>query len=488
MLLEIKGLSKSFSGVPALQDISFALKPGSIHALCGGNGAGKSTFFNVIMGIYQRDKGQIFLKGKKLDISTPKEAFSHGIAIVQQELSDIPYLTVAQNIFLGQEPHSLNIIKQKQLNQKAQNILDKLGFNINPKALMCRLSVADKQLVEIAKALSHDAEVIIMDEPTSAIDAEDTLRLFKVLRELADEGKSIIYVSHRLEEIFDIADNWTMFRDGRSVGSGLVADITRSDLIELMIGTNLNQEFIKENKPKENILFSAKNIHLPHKIFDISLNVKEGEILGIYGLVGSGRSEFCNAIFGLEKQATGNVEIKGNVIKNTPQDAIEHKMAYVTEDRKGSGLVLSSSVYDNISLASLKKYASAQFIHKGSEKKRVMDMIDKFRVKLASPYQIVRFLSGGNQQKVVLGQWVLTNPDLLIMDEPTRGIDVGAKREIYAFMSGFAQLEKSIIMVSSDIHEVMGMCDRIAVFKHGELIDIVERNEFSQKKLINLAA
>ncbi len=488
MLLEINNLSKSFSGVPALQDVDFALEAGSIHALCGGNGAGKSTFFNVIMGIYTRDKGKIFFKGKELNISTPKEAFARGIAIVQQELSDIPYLTVAQNIFLGQEPHNFNLIKQKELNQKAQVILDRLGFNINPKSLMCRLSVADKQLVEIAKALSHEAEVIIMDEPTSALDGEDTERLFTVLRELSAQGKSIIYVSHRLEEIFDIADSWTMFRDGKSVGSGKVSDITRLDLIELMIGTNLNQEFVKENTPKETILFSAKNISVPGKVSDISIDVRKGEILGIYGLVGSGRSEFCNALFGLENTSTGSLEIQGKKIKKTTRSAIDNKIAYVTEDRKGSGLILSSSVYDNISLASLKKHTPTQLIHKGKEKTRVMSMVDKFRIKLASPNQIVRFLSGGNQQKVVLGQWILTHPDLLIMDEPTRGIDVGAKREIYAFMSEFAQMDKSILMVSSDIHEVMGMCDRIAIFKHSKLIDIIERSEFSQKKLINLAA
>ncbi len=488
MLLEVKNLCKSFSGVAALKDVSFCLEAGSIHALCGGNGAGKSTFFNTLMGFYSKDSGRIYSQGTELLIHSPKDAFAAGIAIVQQELSDIAYLTVAQNIFLGQEPSKMQVIAQKQLNQKAQDLLDRLGFNIRPQMQMARLSVADKQLVEIAKALSHDAKIIIMDEPTSALDSEDTQRLFKALRELKAQGKSIIYVSHRLEEIFDIADSWTMFRDGKNVGSGKVADITRADLIELMIGTNLEQEFIKENTCGDRVLFSAKNISVPQKVNNISLDIYGGEILGIYGLVGSGRSEFCDAIFGLNPHAKGAIEIKGKPIKNTTAAAIDNKIAYVTEDRKGSGLVLSSSVYHNISLASLKKHTPTQYIHRKQEKARVMRMIEQFRIKLASAHQMVRFLSGGNQQKVVLGQWILTDPDLLIMDEPTRGIDVGAKREIYAFMSAFASLGNSILMVSSDIHEVMGMCDRIAVFKHGNWAGLVERKDFSQKTLIDLAA
>ncbi|MFV0430685.1 MAG: sugar ABC transporter ATP-binding protein [Alphaproteobacteria bacterium] len=488
MLLEIKELSKSFASVPALEDVTFGLKAGSIHALCGGNGAGKSTFFNTIMGIYQKNKGTILFKGKEVNFPSPKEAFEHGIAIVQQELSEIPHLTVAENIFLAREPSCLSFINHKEQVQKAQKILDDLGFNINPNIKMFQLSVADKQLVEIAKALSHNAEIIIMDEPTSALDTEDTERLFKVLRELAEQGKSIIYVSHRLEEIFDIADSWTMFRDGKVVGTGLVEDITRADLIELMIGTNLEQEFVKENIPAEEVVFTTKNMNIPNRLFDMSLDIKKGEIFGIYGLVGAGRSEFCNAIFGLEPLATGEVEVHGQSIKRTAKSAIDNKIAYITEDRKGSGLVLSSSVYDNISLTSLKQNTPYFFINRHKEKSRVTQMIEKFHIRLASPYQIVRRLSGGNQQKVVLGQWILTEPDILIMDEPTRGIDVGAKREIYSFMSDFACEGKSVLMVSSDIHEVMGMCDRIAVFKHGRLVDILDRSEFTQKKLINLAA
>lgn len=488
MLLEVNNLSKSFSGILALENISFSLEAGSIHALCGGNGAGKSTFFNTLMGIYHKDQGSVVFKGKEVNFSSPKEAFDCGMAIVQQELSDIPYLTVAQNIFLGQEPCRFSFIKQKELISKAQAILDKLGFKINPKKLMCRLSVADRQLVEIAKALSHDADVIIMDEPTSALDTEDTKRLFKTLRELADQGKSIIYVSHRLEEIFDIADRWSMFRDGKSVGSGYVKDITRSDLIELMIGTNLEQEFVKENQPKDHILFSAKNISISGKLDNINLSVRQGEIFGIYGLVGAGRSEFCHAIFGLDSAAEGEIIINGQQIKRSAKSAIENKIAYVTEDRKESGLVLSSSVAENIALTSLKANTPFHFIHQKKEQSRVLDMIDKFKIKLASPHQIVRFLSGGNQQKVVLSKWILTRPEVLIMDEPTRGIDVGAKREIYSFMSDFARSGKSILMVSSDIHEVIGMCDRIAVFKHGKLMDILEDHNITQKTLMNLAA
>ncbi|WP_439257526.1 sugar ABC transporter ATP-binding protein [Lonepinella sp. BR2271] len=489
-LLEVTGISKKFGEVIALKNIEFALRRGSIHALCGGNGAGKSTFLSILMGFIQPDTGHIFIQGKECHFATPKQALQGGITIVQQELSGIPDLSVAENIYLGNEPKKMGFVDFEQLNKQAQALLDDLGFNdISAKTRLRDLSVAEQQLVEIAKALSHsNADIIIMDEPTSAIGEEDTLKLFQAIRQLAEKGKGIIYVSHRLSEIFEIADTFTVFRDGTYIYEGEIADITREKLIEHIIGGELSQEFSKYNTPTENVVLEVNNLHWNHFLEDISFNLKQGEILGIYGLVGSGRSEILDLLFGLEKPASGSIRFKGNTLQlNSPQQAIESGLAYVTEDRKETGLVLCLSVGENINLSSLKEVTKSGLINDSQTKARAIEMIKKFNIKTPNQDQKVINLSGGNQQKVILGKWALLDPEILLLDEPTRGIDVGAKKEIYDFMSDFANQGKSIIMVSSELPEIIGMSDRVIVLKDGKINGILSRDELTQSKLMNLS-
>ncbi|MFU2078453.1 sugar ABC transporter ATP-binding protein [Avibacterium endocarditidis] len=490
-LLEVKGLKKAFGDVIALKDARFTLKKGSIHALCGGNGAGKSTFLSLLMGFIQPDEGEILIKGKAFHFSHPKQAIDAGIAIVQQELSVIPDLSVAENIYLGSEPRKMGFIDFKTLHKKTRTLLDSLGFtDISESEKMRNLSVAEQQLVEIAKALSHaNAEIIILDEPTSAISEEDTQKLFSAIRHLTRQGKGIIYVSHRLSEILTIADSYTIFRDGCYITQGKIAEITREMLIKHIIGSELNEEFAKYNQPEESLLFEAKNICWKDKLHNISFQLHKGEILGIYGLVDSGRSELFDLIFGIHYPDEGEFYLHQHLLSNhSPKQAIEAGIAYVTEDRRDTGLILCRSINENINIthwSALTKYA---FIKEGLGNASAEEMIKKFNIKTPNAQQKVINLSGGNQQKVILGKWALTNPDLMLLDEPTRGIDIGAKKEIYHFMSQFAQQGKGILLVSSELSEIIGMSDRILVFKEGKINGILTRNEFSQTKLMQLAS
>ena len=491
-LLSVNAIKKSFGEVNALKHINFTLNAGEIHALCGGNGAGKSTFMSIVMGFLQPDEGSIIVNGEKKVFANAKEALQAGITIVQQELSMIPNLTVAENIYLGQEPRNrFGVIDFKTLNQRAQVLMDELEFDIPVNAMLHTLSVAHQQLVEIAKALSHsNAHIVFLDEPTSAIGEEDSKKLFKAIKSLAAKGKGIVYVSHRLSEIFQNCSNYTVFRDGTYISEGLISDINREQLIEQIIGGQINEEFSKFNQPTEQVLLEVKNLS-SKKFKNISFKVNSGEILGIYGLVGSGRSEVLNAIFGVDAFDSGSIcinNIEFNRLKHKPIQAIAAGMAYVTEDRKSSGLVLNSSVSDNISISSLDQFSSSFVMNEKRESERVEEMIELFKIKTPNKDQLVKNLSGGNQQKVVLGRWSLTNPQLLMLDEPTRGIDVGAKKEIYKYMSEQALLGKGIIMVSSELPEIIGMSDRIIVFKDGELISEVRQSEATQQLLLSLAS
>lgn len=489
-LLSVRSVKKSFGKVKALKNINFDLKPGDIHALCGGNGAGKSTFMNVVMGFLQPDEGSISVNGKKVTFSNAKDALDAGITIVQQELSLIPNLTVAENIYLGQEPKiGLGFVDFRKMILNAKELLEELDFDIDPATLVFNLSVAEQQLVEIAKALSHsNADIVFMDEPTSAIGEEDSQKLLNVIRSLAKKGKGIVYVSHRLSEIFEVANKYTVFRDGTYITDGDMDDITREELVELIIGGQIEEEFAKFNEPQHEDLLTVNNFSC-NKFKDINFSVKKGEILGIYGLVGSGRSEVLDAIFGIKKPSIGHICLNGEKIDNSsPKKSIASGLAYVTEDRKNTGLVLSSSVGHNISISSLKNKSSFYFINHASEAKNVQSMIELFKIKTPDKEQIVQNLSGGNQQKVVLGRWSLTNPSVLMLDEPTRGIDVGAKKEIYKYMSEQALEGKGIIMVSSELPEVIGMSDRIIVFKDGKIVDIVTKEKATQQLLLSLAS
>jgi putative xylitol transport system ATP-binding protein len=488
-LLEVEGLKKSFGGVAALRDGRFQLQPGSVHALCGGNGAGKSTFLKILMGIHKRDAGSIRRRGKEVDYASPAEALSAGIAIIEQELSPIPHMTVAENIYLGREPSArFGSIDFKSMNRNAQALLERLQFNIRATQFMMNLSVAQVQLVEIAKALSHDAEVIFMDEPTSAIGEKEAQQLFSTIERLKAEGKGIVYVSHRLSEIFQIADSYTAFRDGSYVGSGALADIDRPGLIRMIVGRELGEEYIKTNVPTDVPGLDVSGLRADGKIDNISFVAHKGEIFGIYGLMGSGRTEIFNCIFGLDTASGGELKLGGQPITvRKPAEAMRNGIAFVTEDRKLTGLNLTDSVRNNICLASLPEMSPHFSMDRQAEAAASLDMIKRFGIKAAHDSMSVSGLSGGNQQKVVLGKWFLRKPKVLLLDEPTRGVDVGAKREIYRIICDFAAEGGTVIMISSEIDEVLGMSDRILVMRQGRSAGILKREEADAQTLVHLS-
>ncbi|MDR3494508.1 MAG: sugar ABC transporter ATP-binding protein [Ancalomicrobiaceae bacterium] len=489
-LLEVFGLQKSFGGVAALTDGRFRLKSGSVHALCGGNGAGKSTFLKIVMGIYQRDAGTVRIRGHDVSFTEPAGALAAGISIIEQELSPIPGMTIAENIFLGREPvNRFGWVDFAAMNRSAKLLLDELGFDIQVSTEMHELTVAQIQLVEIAKALSRDADILIMDEPTSAVGEKEAEHLFAVIRRLKARGKGIIYVSHRLTEVFDIADTYTVLRDGRFVAEGAIADIDRNTLIRHIVGRELTDEFVKANTPQPRTVLRLTNLSRPGKLANIEFDLRAGEILGIYGLMGAGRTEILECLFGLDTDWTGTVEINGKVVKiGSVRDAMKAQLALVTEDRKRSGLIMGASVLQNLSLAILPRLTwLLNIVNRKVEGRLALEAIARFRIKAATEHMSVSTLSGGNQQKVVMGKWHLTLPSVLLLDEPTRGVDVGAKREIYALMSEFAQEGGAIVMVSSEAEEVLGMSDRIIVIRNGRMAGQLDRDDATQAALLNLA-
>ncbi|MGY6549142.1 MAG: sugar ABC transporter ATP-binding protein [Roseinatronobacter sp.] len=489
-LLEVRALTKAFAGVPALSDGQFTLMPGSVHALCGGNGAGKSTFLTIVMGIQGRDGGVIRVRGRDVSFGKPSDALAAGISIIEQELSPVPAMTVAENIFLGREPRGfLGSVDFRKMNADAQRLLDDLHFRISARSLMMDLTVAELQLVEIAKALSYNAEVIIMDEPTSALGEAQADELFGAIARLKAQGKGIIYVSHRLSEIFGIADSYTVFRDGRYVESGAMGDVTRERLIEMIVGRPLTEEFAKDNIPTTTEVLSVAGLNAAGRVKDVSFKLHRGEILALYGLMGSGRSEIFERLFGLSADEGGEIVLFGNKVSlRSPKDAIKAGFAFVTEDRKASGLNLMADIRDNICMARLQELSPGGVMRSRREASAARRMIEAFGVKTPTDRLDVSGLSGGNQQKVVLGKWFLTEPGILLLDEPTRGVDVGAKREIYRVMSEFAENGGAVIMISSETDEVLGMADRVVVLRDGRVSGEVARQDLSAAALLNLAA
>jgi|TARA_R110000751_G_scaffold34382_3_gene85202 putative xylitol transport system ATP-binding protein len=490
LLLEAVGFQKAFNGVPALKDGRFSLKAGSVHALCGGNGAGKSTFLKIIMGLHRRDAGVLKRNGKEVVFDDPAVALANGISIIEQELSPVPSMSVAENIYLGREPTGfLGCIDFKAMNAQAQALLDGFNFGIRADALMMDLTVAQTQLVEIAKALSYNAEIIIMDEPTSALGEAEADQLFAAIETLKSHKKGVIYVSHRLSEIFTICDSYTVLRDGSFVETGALENIDKERLINLIVGRPLVEEFIKENQPEDHEVLCVRNLRADRNVRDVNFSLRKGEILALYGLMGSGRSEIFDRLFGLSKETAGQIAIEGKrATIDDPKSAIAAGLAYVTEDRKGSGLVLSGDVRENLCLTTLDKMSPAGVMNRRAEGQAASGMIDMLKIKTASDRLGVSNLSGGNQQKVVLGKWFLTEPTILLLDEPTRGVDVGAKREIYRVMSDFARKGGSIIMISSETDEVLGMADRVIVMRDGHVAGEVDRAGMSAEKLLHLAA
>lgn len=490
LLIDAEGVAKSFAGVRALRDGRLALRPGTVHALCGGNGAGKSTFLNILMGLLRRDEGRIAVSGREVSFSTPAQALAAGVAIITQELSPIPDMTVAENLFLGREPRRLGcIVDRAALNRRAAELLDRLRFRIEPRATMRSLSLAQTQLVEIAKAISHESTVLIMDEPTSAIGEAETEILFDAIRTLTAHGVGIIYVSHRLTEIFTIADEYTVFRDGGFVATGRIADIDRPGLVRLILGADVRDEYRAHPAPSGPAMLEVERLGRDGWFEDITLGVRRGEVLGIYGLMGAGRSEFLETVYGLAPANGGEIRVDGRAVAITrPADALGAGMALVTEDRKATGLVMSGSVRENATLSCLPRLSNGPVVSNGRERTQVGRMVDLFRIKTRSIEAPVQSLSGGNQQKVVLARCLGTEPRILLCDEPTRGVDEGAKREVYAFLSRFVQEGRCVVMVSSELPEVIGMSDRIAVFRRGRLAGVLDAAEASQERLMQLAS
>lgn len=489
-LLVMDQITKSFPGVKALNGAGIKVRKGSVHALMGENGAGKSTLMKILAGMQPPDSGKITLKGKDITLANPLDSIRNGISMIHQELTVVKQMTIAENIYLGREPtHGSFWVNEGSQNEMTAKLLKSLEIPLKPKTRMADLSIAQMQLVEIAKAISFNSEIIIMDEPTSAITEREVGILYKIIRSLTAKGVAIIYISHKLNEIFDIANEVTVMRDGEFVGHKMIEDLTRNDIVSMMVGRELTQMFPKVNVEIGEVVFEVRNLSCAGKFKDVSFKLKRGEILGLSGLMGAGRSEVMECIFGLVPLDAGEIYVKGQKVHiRSPRDAKKQGIAFITEDRKATGLFLVHSIKDNMIAASLDTFKSGLFmnekrIRRESEKYKTM-----LRVKTPSIEQKVKNLSGGNQQKVLLAKWLLTDADVIILDEPTRGIDVGAKSEIYTLMGEMVTAGKSVIMISSELPECMGMSDRIVVMHEGRVTGEVNRAQANQELIMQYAA
>jgi ribose transport system ATP-binding protein len=489
--LEMRGISKHFPGVQALDNVDFEVERGEIHALVGENGAGKSTLMKVLMGVYSRDSGRILLDGKEVRISSPKEAENLGISMIFQEFNLLPHLTVGENIFLTRLPRKsfLRTVDWKKLWDNASEILSKLEISLDPKSLIKDLSVAEMQMVEIAKALSVNARILIMDEPTSALTQEEIKKLFAQMRKLKDQGVAIVFISHRLEEIKEISDRITVLRDGRKIATVAVGEVTEEEIAEMMVGREVKTLFPKMEVRKGKVLLEVKSLTRRGVFEDVSFYLREGEILGIYGLVGAGRTELVRSIFGEDPVDDGEVFLEGRKVSvKHPKDAVDLGVGLVPENRALQGLLLNMSVRENIALPNLAKLSRKGWVLGFRERSVVQRQVQVLGIKTPSTEQKVLYLSGGNQQKVVLAKWLERNPRVLILDEPTRGIDVGAKAEVHALMNSLAEKGIGIIMISSELPEVLGMSDRVLVMRKGRIVAEFTREEASPQKVVLAAA
>jgi inositol transport system ATP-binding protein len=487
--LRVSQIEKSFPGVKALDKIDFTVKKGSVHVLCGENGAGKSTLMKIINGIYQPDGGQIFIDEKPVKINNPIQARSLGISMIFQEMNYVPEMTVEENIFLGNLPvNKLGNVNWKEVRARTKELLKKESLPYSPTTLLKDLTVSDIQMLEILKAISYNSDIIIMDEPTSAITQKEVEKLFTKIRELKARGVCIIYISHKLDEIFQIADEITVFRDGTVVESHPKEELDIETVIALMVGRKLTNTYPKEEiKIGENLL-EVQKLSNGNVYHDVSFHLKKGEIIGFAGLMGAGRTEVMRSLFGLDPISSGSVNIKGREIKvKNVRQSIENGLVMLSEDRRRYGIIPVRSVRENTTLTFLQKVFYGLRYHRKAEHSIVSDMFEKMRVKTPTLETPIASLSGGNQQKVVLAKWMIRNPDILILDEPTRGIDVGAKFEIYKLMTNLAKEGKGVIMVSSELPELIGMCDRIYVMSKGSVTGEIKRNDFSQELIMKYA-
>lgn len=495
LLLEMKQITKEFPGVKALDGVEFDLSAGEFHALVGENGAGKSTLMKVLSGVYPFGTygGDIVIENDVQQFKTIRDAENAGVAIIFQELSLVKELTVGENIFLGKEPSRFGVINWSELYQKASKLLKDLHLPIDPRTPVGNLGIGQQQLVEIAKALSQDAKILVLDEPTAALTESEVETLFDILRKLRSRGVGMIYISHKLDEVFEMSDKITVLRDGKTVGTSLATDLTKDKVIALMVGREVGDIFPKQAHEFGETVLDVRNINAfdfdnPNKklVNDVSFSVRKGEVLGIAGLMGAGRSELLMTIFGAwQGKTSGEIFVENEKVSiDSPSDAIKNGIGFVTEDRKRFGLILEQTILDNSTLAGLKRISGAFLTNFGRETVAVKKVMTSLRVKANSPMTVAGTLSGGNQQKVVLGKWLLTNPKVLFLDEPTRGIDVGAKQEIYAEINKLAKEGLAIVMVSSELPEVLGLSDRVLVLHEGKLTGEFSRTEATPEKVM----
>jgi ribose transport system ATP-binding protein len=491
IILEMRDISKAFGGVQALRNVSFTCQKGMVHALVGENGAGKSTLIKILAGAYQADSGEIVYKGNRYTTLSTREALDIGIRIIYQEFNLIPYMNVAENIYLGREPRTrLGLIDGKRMYTQAGAVLERLGVRLNLRMPVGELTVAAQQMVEIAKALSQRADLIVMDEPSAILAGHELEQLFAIIRSLVEQGVTIVYISHRLDEVFDIADEVTVLKDGVVVGTCPIDSVNRPTLIQMMVGRPLDEVFPRGSRtPTEKVpILVAEKISADPMPRDASLTLYEGEILGLAGMVGSGRTDLARALFGVEPLRTGRITLRGAPLQGYgPDAAVRAGLALVPEDRKAQGLFMGLPIRNNVTLAILDQLTRLGIIQRSQEEEAVQKARQDLSIHMASPDQEVQYLSGGNQQKVVLAKWLATSPAVVIMDEPTRGIDVGAKFEIYQLMRQLTDRGVAILMISSELPEILGMSDRIIVMRDGEIAGELSREEATEERIIALA-
>jgi inositol transport system ATP-binding protein len=492
-VLRMEGISKRFPGVQALDNVTLEVLPGEIHGLLGENGAGKSTLMKILSGVYQKDSGHIFLSGREIEVSDPHHAQVLGITIIYQELNLMPNLTVAENVFIGREPNRASFVQWRKLHQQTRELTERLGIHLSPTTIVRNLSVAEQQMVEIARALSMESRVIIMDEPTSSLTENEVQHLFTIMRGLREQGMGVIFITHRLEEVFQICDRITVLRDGAYVGTVDAKTATPDQIIRMMVGRSVSDLFAKEASRPGDVVLEVRNVSrigtvedpTASVLCDVSFSVRRGEIVGLAGLVGSGRTDVARCIFGVDKRDIGDIFVDGQPVHiASPQDAIRAGMGFVPEDRKLQALFLAMSVEANASMASLGEVSHLGFVNGRTERNLVGRYVETLSIRLSNLSQRVLDLSGGNQQKVVIARWLALVPRVLIMDEPTRGIDVGAKAEVHALMSQLAQQGVAIIMISSELPEVLAMSDRILVMHEGTMVGELSRAEATPERVM----
>lgn len=490
MRIAMRDISKAFNGNPVLKNAQFSIETGEVHALMGENGAGKSTLMKILTGVYTKDSGHIKIDGQERAFKSAKEAEEYGIAFIHQELNILPNLTVAENMFLGKELMygKTGILRTREMNKIAEEQLAGLGLHVKGSTLAAELSVGQQQIIEISKALMTNASVIIMDEPTAALTDREIETLFTIINKLKKEGVSFVYISHRMEEIFSVCDAITILRDGEYVGTRAIPETSFDEVVSMMVGRSIGERYPVRNATIGDVIFEMRNGTKKGKFENVSFQVRKGEILGVAGLMGAGRTDIMKAIFGYEPLDSGQIFMNGKEVTITsPIDAINERIAFITEDRKSEGLVLDFSIRENLALPNFNRLSKGTVIDRKIEQQFTDDMMKLLNVKATDGEQKVKSLSGGNQQKVVIAKWLGIQPQILILDEPTRGVDVGAKKEIYAAMNKLVEQGEAVIMVSSELPEVLGMSDRVLVIHEGKVGGVLEKNEATQESIMGLA-